>query len=201
MGLEATVTVFPRDPAHRLVGPDLAAFVDRLSERLIALGDGAEAEVRAGRFRGRARSTTELLGVIDAARAAARGREDLVVRLRGPLRDAFSKFLGALVGDLELRCYVRPHELPRARLCRGCGWPLDHDATSGQDDCTRPSCRDATPAPGALRACWTLSLRGEGPDGVGERFVDEERRLEASPFFESLEGCARAALLERHAWA
>ncbi|MCO5172177.1 MAG: hypothetical protein M9894_38260 [Planctomycetes bacterium] len=200
MSLRSSVTLFPADPEHRLVGADLAAFLDRVSERLIALGDGAEATVRAGKFRRSARNVRDLVAAIDAARREARGKADLEVRLRGDVRDPFSKYLGANALEAEFRAFVKPHALAAARRCGGCGWPLDVDAHTGQASCARRGCGDGEPGDGGLRACWMLRFVGQGADGIGERFVEEARRLEGSPFFESLEGIARANLLEWHAW-
>lgn len=202
MGLRSSVTVFPADPDHRLVGADLAAFLDRVSERFIALGEGAEASVRAGKFRKDARNVRDLMAAIDEARAQARGRADLEVRVRGEVRDAFSKFLGANHLKAEFHAFVEPRLLRAARRCAGCGWPLDNDAPSGQAACGRRGCGEAraagAPDAAEVRACWMLRFVGEGAAGIGERFVDEGRRLEGSPFFESLEGIARAPLLEWH---
>jgi hypothetical protein len=201
MSLQATVTLFPSDPTHRLVGPDLASFLDRVSERLIALGDGAVARVRAGKFSAEARNVRDLVAAIDAARAAARGRADLEVRLQGEVRDSFSKFLGANHLEAELRAFVHPLLLRDAQRCSGCGWPLDLDAHTGQVSCRRRGCGEGEPADGDLQACWLLRFKGQGADGIGERFVEEGRRLEGSPFFESLEGISRANLLEWHTWS
>lgn len=198
--LRSSVTLFPSDPEHRLVGPDLAAFLDRVSERLIALGDGAEAKVRAGKFHEDARNVRDLVGALDHARSTAKGKSDLEVRIRGEVRDQFSKFLGASRLEAEFRAFVKPHLLKAARRCAGCGWPLDFDGHTGQVSCTRRGCGEGEPGQGDLRACWTLRLIGNGADGIGERFVEESRRIEGSPFFESLEGIARAALYEWHSW-
>lgn len=200
MGLRSSVTLFPTDPDHRLIGSDLSAFLDRVSERLIALGDGAEASVRAGKFRREARNVRDLVAAIDAARAEARGRSDLEVRLRGEVRDPFSKFLGANRLSAEFHAFVKPQVLKAARRCSGCGWPLDHDAHTGEVSCNRRGCGEGAVSDGDVRACWMLRFVGEGADGIGERFVEEGRRLEGSPFFESLEGIARAPLHEWHAW-
>jgi hypothetical protein len=50
------------------------------------------------------------------------------------------------------------------------------------------------------KVCWWLQLLGEGPQGVGERVVDEERRLAESVPFGALEGAARTRLLEHQEW-
>lgn len=199
MGLPSSVTLFPADPQHRLVGPDLAAFLDRVSERFIALGDGAEATVRAGKFKRDARNVRDLVAAIDAARRGAKGREDLAVELKGEVRDHFSKFLGANQLQVEFRAFVKPSALRAARRCTGCGWPLDHDAKTGESSCRRRECGEGRPGPADLRACWMLRFVGDGAAGIGERFVEEARRIEGSPFFESLEGIARAPLYEWHA--
>jgi hypothetical protein len=201
MGLRSSVTLFPTDPEHRLIGVDLAAFLDRVSERLIALGDGAEASVRAGKFRRDARNVRDLVAAIDAARSEGRGRADLEVRLRGEVRDHFSKFLGANRLTAEFHAFVKPHVLKAARRCAACGWPLDHDGHTAEVSCNRPGCGEGAPSEGDLRACWMLRFVGEGADGIGERFVEEARRLEGSSFFESLEGVARAPLYEWHDWS
>lgn len=201
MGLRSFVTLFPTDPDHRLVGADLAAFLDRVSERLVALGDGAEATIRAGKFREQARNVRDLVAAIDAARVKARGREDLEVRIEGEARDPFSKFLGATRVAAEFRAFVKPYRLEAARRCAGCGWPLDHDGHTGEVSCNRRGCGEGVPGEGDLRTCWMLRFVGDGADGIGERFVEEARRMEGSPFFESMEGVARAPLYEWHAWA
>jgi hypothetical protein len=199
MGLESSVTLFPADPAHRLVGHDLALFLDRVAERLIALGEGAEATVRAGKFSAKARTVKDLLEAIDAARAASKGKQDLEVRIVGDLRDAFSKYLGASSIQVAFHAFVMPQTLEAAKLCGSCGRPLDWDGYAGQTSC---GCEEEVEArPDELRCCWLLRFQGEGPDGIGERFVEEDRRLEGSPFFESLEGAARTKLLEWHSWA
>lgn len=200
MGLDSSVTLFPKDPAHRLVGFDLAMFLDRVGERLVTLGDGAVARVAAGRFvREGLRSTADLVRAIDAARVDARGKADLEVRIAGDARDDFSKFLGAGRVDLSLRAFVRPQPLHGARLCGTCEWPVDTQAYE-VTTCGRPVKGECDPIDGDLHACWWLRLHGEGSDGIGERFVEEHRRLAGSPFFESLEGCARTPLHEWHAW-
>jgi hypothetical protein len=199
MGLESSVTLFPADPAHRLVGPDLALFLDRVAERLISLGEGAEAQVTAGRFSAKARTVRDLLEALDAARASAKGKHDLEVRISGDLRDGFSKYLGTSSLTLALQAFVEPRLLAQAKLCGSCQRVLDWDGYAGQTSC---SCEEETdPLATELRCCWLLRLQGTGPDGIGERFVEEDRRLEGSPFYESLEGAARVKLLEWHAWA
>jgi hypothetical protein len=199
MGLESSVTLFPSDPKHRLVGPDLALFLDRVAERLIALGEGAEAQVVAGKFSAKARTVKDLLEAIEAARAAAKGKHDLEVRISGDLRDGFSKYLGTSSLQLVFQAFVEPRDLSPAKLCASCRRVLDWDGYAGQASC---SCEDETEAlPGSLRCFWLLRMTGAGPDGIGERFVEEDRRLEGSPFYESLEGAARMKLLEWHAWS
>lgn len=199
MGLESSVTIFPRDPNHRLVTFDLASFLDRVSERLVALGDGASARVKAGKFEAEVRSVAELVEAIERARKASKGKADLEVRLRGDLREDFAKYLGASQADVSFRAFVRPQALDGAKLCGASGWPVDaqdHEVGS----CGRHATGDCDPVDGDLRACWWLRLHGEGSDGIGERFVEEHRRLAGSAFFESLEGTARTPLLEWHAW-
>jgi hypothetical protein len=196
MGLHSSVTLFPRDPAHRLVGFDLAALVDRVGERLVALGDGAEARVTAGRYsREGLRSVVDVVAAIDEARVAGRGKADLELRIVGDARDDFGKFLGASTIDVSLRAFVGPQLLAGARLCAGCGWVVgDAEEPCGCGTSERET-GDAE-----LSACWWLQLHGRGSDGIGERFVEERRRLAGSPFFESLEGSARTRLLEWHSW-
>jgi hypothetical protein len=201
MGLQSSVTIFPKDPDHRLVGTDLAAFLDRVSERMIALGDGAEATIKAGKYREEVRNVRDLVAAIDRARGEGKGKADLEVRLRGEVRDQFGKFLGAHRLEAEFRAFVKPHLLKAARRCAGCGWPLDLDAHTGQSSCSRRGCGEGEPGAADLKACWMLRFLGAGADGIGERFVEESRRIEESPFFESLEGIARANLFEWHAWA
>ena len=199
MAPQSSVTLFPADPQHRLVGADLAAFLDRVSERFIALGDGAEATVKAGKFKRDARNVRDLVAAIDAARLGSKGRDDLEIQLRGEVRDHFSKFLGANLLQAEFKAFVKPSLLRAARRCAGCGWPLDHDAKKDSARCRRRGCGEGQPGPADLRACWMLRFVGEGAEGIGERFVEEQRRIEGSPFFESLEGIARAPLFEWHA--
>ena len=201
MGLESAVMIFPQDPAHRLVQADLAAFLDRLAERLVALGSGATAYLRAGRYESEARSLTDLLASVDRARQLAKGREDLRIRIEGLAHARLARFLGTPRVTLEFRAFVHPHLLLEAKLCSGCGWPLDHDASSTMRSCGRGSCGDGDPN-GAeeLRTCWWLQLLGDGPDGIGERFVEESRRFEGSPFLESLRGISRTPLYEWHTW-
>ena len=142
MGLESAVMIFPQDPAHRLVQADLAAFLDRLAERLVALGSGATAYLRAGRYESEARSLTDLLASVDRARQLAKGREDLRIRIEGLAHARLARFLGTPRVTLEFRAFVHPHLLLEAKLCSGCGWPLDHDASSTMRSCGRGSCGD-----------------------------------------------------------
>lgn len=197
-GLESLVTVFPRDPRHRLVGPDLALFLDRVVERLVAVGEGALTRVRAGRFDCEAESLPDLLDTIEAAREQARGREDLEVRLHGEARPDFSKFLGATRVEMKFCAFVEPKLLLDAHPCAACGWPLDYDGVSRVSTCGQ--CGESEPRPDELHTCWWLRLFGTGADGIGERFVVESRRLTGSPFFESLEAAARTRLYEWHCW-
>lgn len=201
MSLEQTVTVFPRDPRHRLVGAHLGAFLDRVVERIAAVGDGARARVRAGRFEGEVETLPDLLDTIDAARAQANGREDLEVRLSGDARPAFARYTAAARVEAELCAFVRPRLLLDARPCVGCGWPLDYDGTRRAAACNRRGCGEELAHERELATCWWLRLIGVGAEGVGERFVEEERRLEGSPFFDALEGAARTPLFEWHAWS
>jgi hypothetical protein len=200
MGLESAVMIFPQDPAHRLVQDDLAAFLDRLAERLVALGSGATARLRAGRYEAEARSLLDLLESVDHARTQARGREDLRIRIDGLAQDRLAKFLGTPRVTLEFRAFVRPHVLLDACLCSGCGWPLDFDGPSGMTSCGRRVCGEGDPVEGELKTCWWLQFIGDGPDGIGERLVEEGRRFEGSPFLESLAGISRTSLFEWHTW-
>ena len=203
MGLESAVTLFPRDPAHTLAGTDLALFLDRVAERLIALNDGAKARIRAGRFDAEATTLTDLLDMTRAALEQARGREDLEVRLWGPPRDAFGRYLGTRHLELKLNTFVQPHPLTDARLC-ACTppRPLDFHGYNKEYVCSRGDCEEAgDPEAGELHTSWWLRVFGSGPDGIGERFVEEGRRIEGSPFFESLEGVSRARLFEWHTWS
>ena len=197
-GLEQIVTVFPQDPAFRLVGGDLALFLDRVSERMVALGEGALARVRAGRFDAEVGTLPDLLDTLDAARIQAKGREDLEVRLWGEPRDAFGKFLGATHLEVKFQAFVQPHLLLDAHPCDECGWPLDYDGVSGETACGR--CGGETGKPTEVHSCWWLRLFGDGSDGIGERFVLESRRLAKSPFFESLSAAARTPLYEWQTW-
>jgi hypothetical protein len=209
VGLESTVTVFPRDGQHRLVGPDLASFLDRLAERVVALGSGARARVRAGRFDAEVDTIQDLTDTVEAARSQAQGREDLELRLWGPPQASFGKFLGARHLEIKFCAWVQPHLLLDAQLCPACRWPLDLEGYSEDMKltCGRPGCPNEgeftshTTVKEELRACWWLRLFGSGSEGIGERFVEEDRRLEGSSFFEMLEGCSRTRLLEWHTWA
>jgi hypothetical protein len=201
VSLEQTVTVFPREPQHRLVGPHLASFLDRVVERIVALGDGARARIRAGRFEGDVETLPDLLDTIDAARVQSLGREDLEVRLWGDARAPFARFTASPRVDVTLSAFVQPQLLLEARRCVGCGWPLDYDGIRGAAACNRKGCGEELAQEGELAACWSLRLCGMGADGLGERFVEEERRLEGSPFFEALEGAARTRLFEWQSWA
>ncbi len=201
MSLEQTVTIFPRDPHHRLVGEHLGVFLDRVCERVVALGDGARARVRAGRFDEEVETLPDLLDTIDAARAQSRGREDLEVRLWGDARPAFARFTASPHVEAKLCAFVRPRPLVDARRCVGCGWPLDFDGTRRAAVCSRAGCGEELAQEGELITCWWLRLFGLGADGLGERFVEEERRLEGTPFFEALQGAARVPLFEWQAWS
>lgn len=199
MPRQHTVTIFPRDPQHRLVGPDLATFLDRVSERMAALGDGALGEVRAGTFHAHPHHLPALLEHIDAARAATRGRHDLSVRLRGDARERFYRYLGERSLDLSFEAFVLPRAVEGATLCGACSHPLDLDGAATA--CGRRACGAASPGDDDLHACWWLELRGDAPTGIGERFVRERRRLEGTPFFEALQGAARSRLVEWHRWS
>lgn len=201
VGLESVVTLFPQDPRHRLVGDDLSAFLDRLTERIVALGSGATARLKAGRFEAEAHTLLDLLESLAAAREQARGREDLSIRIEGEPTDEFAKFIGRGRVSLEFQAWVAPRALREARPCAGCGWPLDFDGFSSQLSCGRRDCGDGEPLEKELECCWSLSFLGDGPDGIGERFVEESRRLEGSSFFEALEGIGRARLFEWHSWS
>jgi len=200
MGVASTVTIFPRDPDHRLVQDDLAAFLDRVAERLVALGHGAAARVRAGRFEAEVYDLLDLLDTVNAARERSQGREDLEIRLHGDVHDGLAKYLGTPRAEAKFQAFVRPRVLLDARLCGGCGWPLDWDGYARTATCSRPSCGEGEPRRGELRTCWWLRFFGSGPEGIGERFVEESRRFEGSRFFESLEGVSRTPLFEWHAW-
>jgi len=183
-----------------MVQEDLAAFLDRLAERMVALGSGARAQLRAGRYESEARSLRDLLESVDRARDQARGREDLRIRIEGLAQEGLARFLGTPRVVLEFRAFVHPHVLLDASLCSGCGWPLDYDGPSGMTSCGRAVCGDGDPAAGELRTCWWLQFVGDGPDGIGERLVEESRRFEDSSFLESLTGISRTALFEWHSW-
>lgn len=195
------MTIFPQDPRHRLVGDDLASFLDRVTERIAALGSGATGHLKAGRFEAEAHTLLDLLEALTAARTHARGREDLEIRIEGEASDEFARFVGRPRVDLRFRAWVEPHTHRDARPCAGCGWPLDFDAFSAQLSCGRKECGDGEPLARELISCWSLSFLGDGPDGIGERFVEESRRFEGSSFFESLEGIGRGRLYEWHAWS
>ena len=195
------MTIFPQDSTHRLVGPDLATFFERVSERVIALGSGAYARVRAGRYEDQVRNLPDLVDTIDAARAISQGREDLEVRLWGDTTDSFGRFLGARTLECKFFAFVSPHTLLDAHLCLACGWPRDYDGTRKDSGCVRPGCEDDVASDEELRSCWSFRLYGVGPDGIGERFVEEGRRLRGTPFFEALEGACRARLFEWQAWS
>lgn len=200
MSLSETVSIFPQSRDHRLVGADLATFLDRLTERMVALGDGAQARVRAGTFEAHPQNLPALLQTIDAAREDAQGQHDLELRLWGDARDRFSRFLGTHSVEVTFQAFVHPQVI-KANLCAACGWPLDYDGTRKATTCNRIGCGDEVSSGQALAACWRVQLLGNGSDGIGERFVLEGRRLEGTPFFEALEGAARARLFEWQAWS
>lgn len=188
------VTVFPQDPSHRLVAQDLATFFDRLTERVIALGAGASAEVIAGDYRMRAYTYAELVTALDEARSECAGQHDLDVRLWGDVRDDYARFVGSRTGVAHFRAFVQPKEIG-AQLCSGCALPLN-----GRDvplTCFT-GCANATPAKTPLLACWTLTLSGEGANGLGDRFHGEGRRLKGSPYLATFQGTARTPLHEWH---
>lgn len=189
------VTLFPQDSTHRLVARDLSAFFDRLSERVIALGDGATAKVRAGSYEANAETFLELVLAIDAAREAGRGRVDLKVELAGDVRDEFARFIGSRTCKATFEAFVLPKTLKGAKRCAGCGWPLETEGKrlSCPSGCKPKATRDT------LAACWWLRLSGMRRGGLGERFAREGRRLRGSPFFEALQGTARTPLYEWHA--
>ncbi len=169
-------------------------FFDRLAERVVALGAGATAEVFAGEYRMRVDTHFELVTALDEARVECQGRHDLYVRLWGDVRDDYARFVGSRTGVAHYRAFVQPTEVG-ARLCGGCATPL-----SGRDEdlvCSR-GCSDAAPSAEPLLACWSLTLSGEGTNGVGERFHGEGRRLEGSPYFATFQGTARTPLHEWH---
>ncbi|MGE0712882.1 MAG: hypothetical protein AB7N76_14180 [Planctomycetota bacterium] len=164
MSREQVITLYPTRPDHRLVGPQLSTFLDRLGLHLVALGHGAVARLAAGGERAEARSWASLVVALDAARQACRGTADLRIDLEGPARDRFARFLGARTVRLRFEAFVEPRE------CDG------------------------------QRVCWWLQLRGQGERGVGERVVEEGRRLEGTDFAEALAGAARVSLAELQEW-
>ena len=159
------MTVFPRDETHRLIGPDLATFLDRFTERVIALGDGAHASVEVGTFHEKVSSFVELSAAIDRGREHGQAAYDLDVRLWGLTREDYARYVGARTASARFQAFVLPQ-----RMGRG----------------------------GALQACWRLTFEADGLKGLGERFVNESRRLSGSTFFTMLEGTARTALYEWH---
>jgi hypothetical protein len=188
------VTVFPKDPSHRLVGQNLSTFFDRLSERVIALGAGATAEVIAGDYRMRAYTHTELVTALDEARTECAGRHDLDVRLWGDVRDDYARFVGSRTGVAQFKAFVQPTEIG-ARLCGSCDTTLNG---SGDALACSAGCADATPTPALLLTCWTLTLSGEGTNGLGGRFHDEGRRLSESLYLTTFQGTAGTPLHEWH---
>ncbi|RMG08895.1 MAG: hypothetical protein D6731_20910 [Planctomycetota bacterium] len=110
------VLVYPRDPAHRLVGPELVVFLDRLCERIVALGDGATARLKAGPCRAEAETLLELTQAIDEARVRCRGREDLELRIAGDARPAFARFTGGRTLEAVFAATVRPRPVDGGAL-------------------------------------------------------------------------------------
>lgn len=184
----------------------MGAFLDRLAEHVIALGEGAGARVRAGRFESEAHTVRDLLETVDAARTSAQGREDLEIRMFGEPRDRLAKFLGTLRIELEFRAFVHPEPLHEARLCATCRRlcttcelpQFVGDTQRTVDAC--PACQHSETEPRELNTCWWLRFFGHGPDGIGERFVEESRTLYGSRFFEALQGISRIPLYEWHTW-
>jgi hypothetical protein len=188
------VVIFPRDTGHRLVGDHLAAFLDRVGERIVALGAGAGARVEAGSFVADVWTHLDLVEAIDAARAAGAGREDLRVTYSGDARDGFARFVGARRVDAVFHAYVLPATVERARPCAACGAPMEGRPA-------RARCAGGCGAgagKGRFAPCWRLDLEGRPGPGLGPRFVDEGRRLTGTPFLEALAGTARTPLFEWH---
>ena len=117
MSKEHVITLYPLDPAHRLVASHLSTFLDRVAQHLVALGRGAVAELRAGGEQAEARSWASLVVALDKARVACRGTADLWIEIEGPACDRFARYLGARRTRVRFEAFVEPREIAGERVC------------------------------------------------------------------------------------
>ncbi|MBL4844129.1 MAG: hypothetical protein JKY65_01270 [Planctomycetes bacterium] len=106
------LTIYPTEPKHRLAQGQLSAFLERVSRHLIALGEGATAKLRAGPCEAESRSWAGLVVDLDQARRRCNRRDDLEIRLEGPVRERFGRFLGARRLSLRFEAFVDPRQTP-----------------------------------------------------------------------------------------
>lgn len=108
---EHVLTIYPQDPAHRLIGSHLSTFLERVGRHLVALGEGATARLQAGPCEAESRSWASLVVELQRARVRCEGREDLRIDLTGPVRDRFGRFLGSRSLHVRFEAYVHPREV------------------------------------------------------------------------------------------
>lgn len=106
------LTIYPTDPEHRLVASHLSTFLERISRHLIALGEGATAKLRAGPCAAEAKSWATLVVELNRARERCQRREDLEIRIEGPVRERFGRFLGTRTLSLRFEAFVERRTLP-----------------------------------------------------------------------------------------
>jgi hypothetical protein len=105
------LTIYPTDPEHRLVASHLHTFLERISRHLVALGEGAVAKLRAGPCAAEARSWASLIVEVNRARERCKWQEDLEIRIEGPVRERFGRFLGTRRLSLRFEAFVERRTL------------------------------------------------------------------------------------------